>query len=154
MKILVTGAAGFIGFHLVKQLLERNDDVVGLDNINDYYDVSVKYGRLLETGIRKEQITECCLIKSLTYNNYFFVKANLEDKLFIHQLFENEKFDVVINLAAQAGVRYSLTNPDIYIKSNIEGFLNILEGCRHTKVKNFIYASSSSIYGSNTKNAI
>ena len=149
MKILVTGTAGFIGFHLAKKLLERGDEVIGLDSINDYYDVNVKYGRLLETGIEKEKLVYAEFIQSSKYPNYKFVQLNLEDRKAVLELFEKEKFDKVVNLAAQAGVRYSIENPFAYIESNINGFINILEGCRHNNVKHLAYASSSSVYGLN-----
>jgi UDP-glucuronate 4-epimerase len=149
MKILVTGTAGFIGSHLAIKLLERGDEVVGLDNINDYYDVNVKYGRLKKAGIEKKEIKYNQKVTSHKYKNYKFIKLNLEDKDAMMKLFEEEKFDAVCNLAAQAGVRYSLTNPDAYMNSNIIGFMNILECCRHNNVKNLSYASSSSVYGSN-----
>jgi len=156
MKILVTGTAGFIGSHLAIRLLERGDEVVGLDNINDYYDQNVKYGRLQRTGIIEKldngkDIEYGKVLKSNKYPNYKFIKLNLEDKDALFKLFEEEQFDAVCNLAAQAGVRYSLSNPDAYIGSNIVGFLNILEACRHHDVKNLSYASSSSVYGSNKK---
>ncbi len=150
MKILVTGTAGFIGFHLAKRLLERGDEVVGLDNINDYYDVRVKYGRLRETGIEGDEAIEYAKpVQSGKYGNYRFVKLNLEDRAAVDELFEQEKFDAVCNLAAQAGVRYSLVNPHAYVDSNIVGFVNILEGCRHHSVGHLAYASSSSVYGLN-----
>lgn len=154
MKILVTGTAGFIGSHLAIKLLKRGDEVVGLDNINDYYDQNVKYGRLQRCGIinsleEGENIPYGKIITSSTNEKYKFIKLNLEDKEAIMQLFEKEKFDAVCNLAAQAGVRYSLTNPDAYMDSNIIGFMNILEACRHNDVKNLSYASSSSVYGLN-----
>ncbi len=154
MKILVTGTAGFIGSHLVIKLLEKGYEVVGLDNINDYYDQNVKYGRLQRGGIidsleEGENIPYGKLITSSTNEKYKFIKLNLEDKEAMMQLFEKEKFDAVCNLAAQAGVRYSLTNPDAYMDSNIIGFMNILESCRHNNVKNLSYASSSSVYGLN-----
>ena len=150
MKILVTGTAGFIGFHLAKRLLERGDEVVGLDNINDYYDQRVKYGRLEQTGIEGGAAIEYGKpVQSSKYENYRFVKLNLEDRSAIDELFEKEKFDKVCNLAAQAGVRYSLTNPHAYVDSNIVGFVNILEACRHNDVKHLAYASSSSVYGLN-----
>jgi len=133
-KILVTGVAGFIGSHLALRLLARGDEVVGLDNLNDYYEVSLKEARLARlTG--KE--------------GFSFVKMNLEDKEGVESLFTERKFDKVVNLAAQAGVRYSLENPHAYIESNIVGFTNILEGCRHHQVKHLVYASSSSVYGAN-----
>jgi UDP-glucuronate 4-epimerase len=154
LKILVTGTAGFIGSHLAIKLLERGDEVVGLDNINDYYDQNVKYGRLQRSGIIDtledgKDIPYGKLITSNTNSNYKFIKLNLEDKEAVMQLFQKEKFDAVCNLAAQAGVRYSLTNPDAYMDSNIIGFMNILESCRHNNVKNLSYASSSSVYGLN-----
>ncbi|MBN2825090.1 MAG: NAD-dependent epimerase [Campylobacterales bacterium] len=146
MKILVTGSAGFIGFHLTKALLERGDEVIGLDNINDYYDVGLKHARLNELGIEAGEDKE---IASSLYPKHRFIYANLEDDVTINELFEKERFDGVCNLAAQAGVRYSLENPKAYIQSNITGFLNILEACRHYGVKNLCYASSSSVYGLN-----
>lgn len=135
MKILVTGAAGFIGFHLSKRLLERGDEVVGIDNLNDYYEVQLKYDRL-------KQLEED--------PSFRFIKIDLKDREGIAELFRAEKFDKVVNLAAQAGVRYSITNPHSYIDSNLVGFINILEGCRHNEVKHLVYASSSSVYGANT----
>lgn len=137
MKYLVTGAAGFIGSNLVMRLLGEDPDavVVGLDNMNDYYDVSLKEWRL-------EQISSV---------NWKFVKGDIADKELVERLFSEEQFDIVVNLAAQAGVRYSITNPDAYIHSNIIGFYNILEACRHYPVKHLVYASSSSVYGSNKK---
>lgn len=152
MKILVTGSAGFIGFHLAKVLLKRGDEVVGLDNINDYYDVNLKYARLNELGIDArhcEERSNPSLIQSSTYPKHKFIKANLEDRDTINKLFEEEKFDIVCNLAAQAGVRYSIQNPYAYIESNILGFINILEACRNYGMKNLVYASSSSVYGLN-----
>ena len=154
MKILITGTAGFIGSHLALKLLERGDEIVGIDNINDYYDQRVKYGRLQKTGIIEnvedgENIHQNSLITSKTMPNYKFIKANLEDREILEKLFKEEKFDKVCNLAAQAGVRYSLTNPYAYIDSNIVGFVNILECCRHNNVKALSYASSSSVYGLN-----
>jgi UDP-glucuronate 4-epimerase len=149
MKILVTGTAGFIGSHLAQRLLARGDEVVGLDSINDYYDVRVKYGRLQRAGIREADIAYNTLVTSRTQPNYRFIKLQLEDVEAMNALFAAEKFDAVCNLAAQAGVRYSLQNPRAYIDSNIIGFLNILEACRHHGVKNLSYASSSSVYGLN-----
>lgn len=150
MKILVTGTAGFIGYHLAKKLLERGDEVVGLDNINDYYDVNLKYARLELLGINnRKQIDANKIISSTTYPKHKFVKMDLADTQAIYKLFEEEKFDAVCNLAAQAGVRYSLENPHAYIQSNVVGFMNILEACRHNGVTNLSYASSSSVYGLN-----
>ncbi len=156
MKILVTGTAGFIGSHLALKLLQRDDEIVGLDNINDYYDQRVKYGRLAQSGIIQHidsgsKIPYNHLISSQKFPNYRFIKLNLEDKKNVDKLFEQEQFDAVCNLAAQAGVRYSLTNPDAYIQSNIVGFMNILEACRRYNVNNLSYASSSSVYGLNEK---
>jgi UDP-glucuronate 4-epimerase len=150
MKILVTGTAGFIGYHLAARLLSRGDNVIGLDSINDYYDVNLKLARLKEYGIPTQASIEYNhLLKSNTHTNYSFIKLQLEDKVNLDKLFKEEQFDVVINLAAQAGVRYSLTNPQAYIDSNIIGFTNILECCRHYKIKHLAYASSSSVYGLN-----
>lgn len=151
MKILVTGTAGFIGFHLAKRLLERGDEVVGIDIINDYYDVNLKYARLEETGISRAAIAYDKPVVSTKYNNYIFIKLDLTDKEGMLELFSTYHFDAVCNLAAQAGVRYSLTNPEAYIESNIIGFLNVLEGCRCAKIKHLLYASSSSVYGLNKK---
>jgi UDP-glucuronate 4-epimerase len=150
-KILVTGAAGFIGFHLCKRLIDLGYSVVGLDNINDYYQVSLKYARLQELGISAELAEVFSKeVSSSTYKDSFrFVRMNLEDREALPKLFEQEQFDIVCNLAAQAGVRYSLENPQAYIDSNIQGFLNILECCRHHEVKKLVYASSSSVYGNN-----
>jgi len=149
MKILVTGSAGFIGFHLVNRLVKEGYDIVGLDNINDYYDVGLKYDRLAEVGINKGSIRYNSVVSSDLHSNYRFIQLNLEDEQNIGKLFESEKFDKVCNLAAQAGVRYSIENPKAYIDSNIAGFLNILEGCRHNHVGHLLYASSSSVYGLN-----
>lgn len=149
MKILITGTAGFIGFHLASKLLKRGDEVIGLDSINDYYDVNLKYNRLLEHGINKQDISYNQLVQSKLFSNYSFIQLQLEDKENLNKLFSDQKFDAVVNLAAQAGVRYSLTNPDAYIDSNIVGFINILEACRHYHVNNLAYASSSSVYGLN-----
>ncbi|BAZ81227.1 NAD-dependent epimerase [Sphaerospermopsis kisseleviana CS-549] len=136
MKILVTGAAGFIGFHLSQRLLNRGDEVIGLDNLNNYYDVSLKQARLAQ--LQSQQL-------------FTFAQLDLADQEGINNLFTTHQFDVVVNLAAQAGVRYSLQNPHAYINSNILGFTNILEGCRHSQVKHLVFASSSSVYGANTK---
>lgn len=149
MKILVTGTAGFIGFHLAKRLLEDGHEVVGLDNINSYYDVRLKYARLRETGIEESAIEYGKEVGSNKYPGYRFMKLDLTDRERLDALLWQERFDVVVNLAAQAGVRYSLENPRAYVDSNIVGFLNVLEGCRHHKVKHLVYASSSSVYGLN-----
>ncbi len=153
MKILVTGAAGFIGYHLCKRLLSENFTVTGLDNINDYYSVGLKYGRLEKLGIEKGSIeNERSPVHVSGKNDRFsFLKADLSDRNTVLELFENEQFDSVINLAAQAGVRYSLDNPHAYTSSNVEGFLNVLEGCRHHPAGHLIYASSSSVYGDNSE---
>lgn len=151
MKILVTGAAGFIGFYTTKRLLERGDEVVGLDNINDYYDANLKYGRLAEMGIVRNAVDWYKFVQSDKYADYRFIRMNLEDKQAIQMLFANEHFNKVINLAAQAGVRYSIENPYAYVSSNVDGFLNILEGCRHHGIQHLVYASSSSVYGLNGK---
>lgn len=150
MKIFVTGSAGFIGFHLVEQLLEKGHEVVGLDNVSDYYDINLKYGRLRESGIDTDVLKKGVLIDSIRHPQYRFVLEDLENKNFLLELFAAEKFDVAVNLAAQAGVRYSITNPDVYLGTNVQGFYNLLEVCRHYPVKHLVYASSSSIYGSNT----
>ena len=149
MKILVTGTAGFIGFNLAQKLLDRGDEVIGLDNINDYYDVNLKYARLEELGIKRDEISSNKLTQSKTYPKHKFIKMDLANTNEINALFKKEKFDAVCNLAAQAGVRYSLENPHAYIDSNVKGFMNILEACRHNEVKNLSYASSSSVYGLN-----
>jgi len=149
MKILITGTAGFIGFHLANKLIARGDEVVGLDCINDYYDPNVKYGRLGHAGIDQKDIEYNKLTQSSKTANYRFIKLQLEDKKNLDSLFELEQFDAVCNLAAQAGVRYSIENPMAYINANIIGFINILESCRHHGVENLSYASSSSVYGLN-----
>jgi len=138
-KILVTGSAGFIGFHLIQALLKQGHRIVGIDNLNDYYDPQLKHDRLeiLNQNDKAE--------------NYQFIKMDLADRQGIEQLFAENQFDIVINLGAQAGVRYSIENPHAYVDSNLVGFVNILEGCRHSKVKHLVYASSSSVYGMNIK---
>lgn len=137
MKVLVTGAAGFIGFHVTKKLLERGDTVIGIDNINDYYDVKLKEGRL--NAIAEHALSD----------NFTFIKMDVADRQLTEKLFTESAFDKVVHLAAQAGVRYSIENPHAYVDSNLVGFMNILEGCRHNKIKHLVYASSSSVYGSN-----
>lgn len=151
MKILITGSAGFIGFHLVRKLIKLNEEIVGIDNINDYYPVSLKYARLKECGIDESKIVQGHIVQSSQYSNYRFVRIDLQERAILDNLFSNEKFDVVVNLAAQAGVRYSIENPMSYIDSNIIGFINLLEAIRNHPVKHFVYASSSSVYGGNTK---
>ena len=151
MKILVTGTAGFIGFYLAKRLLSAGYELVGLDNINDYYDARLKYIRLKETGIDQDNVEYGKLVQSSIFPDYRFIKLNLEDRLALEILFSEERFDLVCNLAAQAGVRYSIENPYTYIDSNIVGFMNILECCRHNHVKHLVYASSSSVYGNSDK---
>lgn len=153
MKLLLTGTAGFIGYSLTKKLLETDSDIqiVGLDNINDYYELSLKYGRLADLGFDKSDIVYGKKIVSSLSKNSSFIQLKLEDKAGIDRLFAEEKFDIVCNLAAQAGVRYSIENPYTYIESNIVGFINILEACRHNPVQHLVYASSSSVYGMNDK---
>jgi len=135
MKILLTGAAGFIGMHIALRLLARGDEVVGIDNLNNYYDVNLKYARLNQM---------------LPYPNFSFIKADVEDRDAMKKIFSSENPKRVLHLAAQAGVRYSLENPHAYIDANLQGFINILEGCRHQTVEHLVYASSSSVYGGNT----
>lgn len=152
MKVLVTGAAGFIGYHLCVNLLNANHSVVGLDNLNDYYDPNLKLARLKQLGIQEQSLSKNVLYNSsLPNKNFKFIKLNIEDREHLPVLFENEKFDVVVNLAAQAGVRYSIENPFVYAESNVMGFLNILECCRNNNIEKLIFASSSSVYGLNEK---
>jgi len=149
LKILLTGVAGFIGFHLAEYLLKEGYEVVGFDAVNDYYEPGLKWNRLKELGIY-ENIVDRELVQSVTYPSFRFIRMQLEDEAGIMDLFEKENFDIVVNLAAQAGVRYSLDFPKTFINSNITGFLNILEACRSYPVKHLVYASSSSVYGLNT----
>ena len=152
MKILVTGAAGFIGFHTCLKLINLGHEVYGIDNINDYYDPKLKFYRLNELGFNESQsVLFNKEIQSAKFNSLRFSRIDLVDHESIDNLFKQEQFEVVCNLAAQAGVRYSIENPKAYIDSNISGFLNILEGCRNHKVKHLVYASSSSVYGENKK---
>jgi len=151
MKILVTGSAGFIGFHLVNKLLQDGNTVVGIDNINDYYDVELKYSRLKQCGISRNAEQWHSPEQSSTFPGYKFIRMNLEDREKLNKLFEIERFDAICNLAAQAGVRYSLENPHAYISSNIVGFMNILEACRYNNIQHLVYASSSSVYGNSDK---
>jgi len=152
MKILVTGAAGFIGFHCVNRFAGDGHEVVGMDNLNDYYAVDLKHARLMETGIDPGQVVEGGYVQSAMYQGYRFIKGDVSNRDLVQAVFEGAGgFDVVVHLAAQAGVRYSLVNPDAYVESNINGFYTILEACRKTPVKHLIYASSSSVYGNSTK---
>lgn len=151
VKILVTGAAGFIGFHLAKALLENGEYVVGIDNINDYYDVNLKFSRLKELGINKESIEWNIPSGSVIFSKFRFLRMNIEDFNDLQDLCKVEKFDYIVHLAAQAGVRYSLENPSAYIQANLVGFGNILEVAIQNKIKHLVYASSSSVYGMNEK---
>ena len=149
-KILITGTAGFIGFHLASRLIRDGYLIVGLDIINDYYDVNLKYDRLKHHGINKNEIQKQKIIQSTKHSNYSFLRADIADHDFIVDFMIKQKFDYVVNLAAQAGVRYSIDNPRAYTHSNIDGFLSILEGARYSNVKHLVYASTSSVYGLNT----
>ncbi|MFV8226351.1 NAD-dependent epimerase [Christiangramia aquimixticola] len=152
MKILVTGSAGFIGFHLCRKLLKEGHSVVALDNINDYYSEELKFDRLLQLGLSKSDVSVYNTpVNSDKYNELLFYKLNLEDRELLPEIFKAHKFDLVCNLAAQAGVRFSIDNPQAYIDSNLLGFSNILECCRQFSIKSFVYASSSSVYGLNKK---
>jgi UDP-glucuronate 4-epimerase len=150
-KILVTGTAGFIGFHLARRLVKDGFEVTGLDCINDYYDVKLKYARLAWLGFDEKLIRDDISLPSSLISNHHFIKLNLTDKEKLFKLFEKERFDAVVHLAAQAGVRYSLENPWAYLESNITGHLNVLEACRRFPVEHLVYASSSSVYGMNEK---
>lgn len=151
-RILITGIAGFIGFHLSKKLSEEDFEILGVDSMNDYYDPELKYDRLSELGFdKKEAKMETGVIKSNKHSNLKFLKADLSEKESINKIFKEFSPDLVIHLAAQAGVRYSIEKPEKYIESNVVGFFNILEACRHNNIKDFIYASSSSVYGDSDK---
>ena len=152
MKILVTGAAGFIGFYTCLKLVKQGHQVYGIDNINDYYNPKLKFDRLKELGFNQDEaILFKTDLRSAKFNSLRFSRMDLVDHISVQNLFKKEQFEIVCNLAAQAGVRYSIENPKAYIDSNISGFLNILEGCRNHKVKHLVYASSSSVYGKNIK---
>ena len=158
MKILVTGSAGFVGYHLCRFLLERqfegapeNITLTGLDVINDYYDLRIKYGRLKQLGISMQDIRYGEFAESQKYNNYRFIKLDVTDSVELDKLFDYERFDMIVHLAAQAGVRYSITHPRAYLDSNLIGFFNVLEACRYHDVKHLVYASSSSVYGWNER---
>lgn len=151
MKILITGTAGFIGFHLAEKLAKEGHSLIGIDSINNYYDVTLKSSRLAAAGFDSTLIAYNSKVQSTKYSNYSFIQLQLEDAASLQMLFMIEKFDVVINLAAQAGVRYSITNPSAYINSNITGFANLLECCRHHQIQHVVFASSSSVYGLNEK---
>ncbi len=149
MRILVTGTAGFIGFHVANRLLNEGHTVIGFDSVNDYYDINLKYGRLAAAGIDMHEPNNHIKIKSTIYPSYFFYQGKLENKNNLENVFKKESIDIVVHLAAQAGVRYSLQNPEAYVSSNINGFANILECCRHFSIQHLVYASSSSVYGLN-----
>lgn len=147
MRILVTGAAGFIGFHLCRRITARGDTIVGIDSIGDYYDPSLKYARLAQLGISRTAADSLALSRSTTHAGFSFFRLALEDTVGIERLFAEQQFERVFHLAAQAGVRYSIENPRAYIQANLDGFLNILEGCRALSVGHLVFASSSSVYG-------
>lgn len=150
MKILITGTAGFVGFHLANKIVANGHDVVGIDNINDYYDVELKFARLAYSGFDKSEINWHKEICSKKHSNYRFIRMNVESKGELMSLCHRERFDIIVHLAAQAGVRYSIQNPDAYAQSNLVSFLNILEASRHNNIKHLVYASSSSVYGLNS----
>ncbi len=150
MRILVTGAAGFIGHAIIKRLVSEQHDVVGIDNINTYYDIGIKFARLADLGIDSEDVSDGCPVQSRSFARFRFLRLDITDSDGMASLFGQEHFDCVINLAGQPGVRYSIENPYAYVQSNVVGFLNLLENCRHHPVRHFLYASSSSVYGDNT----
>ena len=150
-KILVTGSAGFIGFHLANKLAEDGHEVIGLDNLNNYYDVKLKLDRLENAGIESRKIAYNEPVQSTKFSNYTFIQLGIEDAANLERLFGKHQFDQVCHLAAQAGVRYSIKHPEAYIQSNVVGFFNILESCRHHEVEHLVYASSSSVYGNSTQ---
>lgn len=147
MKVLITGAAGFIGFHLTQNLLKEGHEVIGIDNINNYYDINLKFDRLKELGIERDNAIQFHKSSINADGLFEFIRMNIEDREALPELFKKHNFDVVCNLAAQAGVRYSIENAQAYIDSNIQGFINVLECCRNYGVKRLVYASSSSVYG-------
>ncbi|MBE0494711.1 MAG: NAD-dependent epimerase/dehydratase family protein, partial [Thiomicrospira sp.] len=153
LNILITGAAGFIGYHLIQALKQYGHNIVGIDNLNDYYDPQLKLDRLKALGFDSDQVKTLAAGQhsKLTIQNLQFQRLDLANRQGIEQLFAENQFDIVVNLGAQAGVRYSIENPHAYVDSNLVGFVNILEGCRHAKVKHLVYASSSSVYGMNIK---
>jgi UDP-glucuronate 4-epimerase len=146
-RVLVTGAIGFIGYHLVERLLKEGYSVVGIDNINSYYDVRLKYAKLPILGIEEDAIWSNIPYQSTKHKHLKFVKIDIKDRYNLEKLFETEKFDIVCNMAAQAGVQYSIQDPHTYIENNITGFINIIDACRQHKIEHFVYASSSSVYG-------
>lgn len=146
-KVLVTGSIGFIGYHLTERLLQEGYSVVGIDNINSYYDVRLKYAKLPILGINEDSIWPNVPYQSTIHNHFKFIKLDIKDRYNLEKLFEKEKFDIVCNMAAQAGVQYSIEDPHTYIENNITGFINIIDACRQHKIEHFVYASSSSVYG-------
>lgn len=147
LKILVTGALGFIGYHLIKRLINENFDIVGIDNINAYYDVRMKYDKLPLLGINKYNLFPNIIYESDKYPNFIFSKLDIKDRFQVEELFRHQKFDIVVNLAAQAGVQYSIQNPHTYVSNNITSYINVIDAAKKYEVKHFIYASSSSVYG-------